>query len=146
MLTDIDHIGIAVPNLDEAVEGYRAALGISPHHAETIQDQGVKEVLLKVGSGFIQLLEPLRPDTPVGRFIAKRGAGIHHVGYRVRDLAAALKELKGQGVPLIDEAPRVGSMGNQIAFVHPRGFGGVLVELVQAPPTFGSQAISDSLG
>ncbi len=131
MLTDIDHIGIAVTDLDAAVEHYRETLGLAPHHAETIESQGVREVLFEAGSSFIQLLEPLGPETPVGRFLAKRGPGVHHVGYRVDDVAATLGQLKGEGVPLIDEVPRIGSMDNTIAFIHPRGFDGVLVELVQ---------------
>ncbi|MEX0990892.1 MAG: methylmalonyl-CoA epimerase [Actinomycetota bacterium] len=131
MLTDIDHIGIAVSDLDEAVEHYRATLGLAPHHSETLESQGVREVLFEAGSSFIQLLEPLGPDTPVGKFLAKRGPGVHHVGYRVDDVAATLAHLASEGVPLIDEEPRIGSMDNMIAFIHPRGFDGVLVELVQ---------------
>jgi len=131
MLTDIDHIGIAVTDLDEAVEHYRKTLGLAPHHSETIESQGVREVLFEAGSSFIQLLEPLDPDTPVGAFLARRGQGVHHVGYRVDDVAAALAHLASEGVPLIDEVPRIGSMNNTIAFIHPRGFDGVLVELVE---------------
>jgi methylmalonyl-CoA/ethylmalonyl-CoA epimerase len=132
VLVDVDHIGIAVIDLEEAVERYRATLGIAPHHSETIEDQGVNEVLFKAGTSYIQLLEPTGPDTPVGRFIAKRGAGVHHIGYRVGDINATLAHLKELAVPLIDEVPRIGSMGNTIAFAHPKGFEGVLVELVQA--------------
>ncbi len=131
MLTDIDHIGIAVTDLDEAVEHYRKTLGLAPHHSETIESQGVREVLFEAGSSFIQLLEPLDPDTPVGAFLARRGQGVHHVGYRVDDVAATLAHLASEGVPLIDEVPRIGSMNNTIAFIHPRGFDGVLVELVE---------------
>jgi methylmalonyl-CoA/ethylmalonyl-CoA epimerase len=134
MLTDLDHIGIAVVSLDESVERYRSALGCAPHHSETMQDQGVREVLFKTGSSFIQLLEPTGPDTPVGKFIAKRGAGLHHIGYRVGDIVAVLEHLKAEGIHLIDEVPRIGSMGNTIAFVHPKEFDGALVELVQATP------------
>ncbi len=132
MLTEIDHIGIAVPSLDDAVELYRATLGLAPLHAEKIESQGVREVLFKVGSSYVQLLEPLGPDTPVGRFIERRGPGLHHVGYRVEDVTASLAELKERGVRLVDEVPRIGSMGNTIAFAHPEAFGGVLVELVEA--------------
>jgi methylmalonyl-CoA/ethylmalonyl-CoA epimerase len=131
LLTDLDHVGIAVESLDESVERYRSALGCAPHHSETIQDQGVREVLFAAGSSFIQLLEPLGPDTPVGKFLAKRGPGIHHIGYRVGDIVAVLEHLKGEGIRLIDEVPRIGSMGNTIAFVHPKAFDGTLIELVQ---------------
>lgn len=131
MLTDIDHIGIAVVNLDEAVEHYRTTLGLAPFHSETIDSQGVNEVLFKAGTSFIQLLEATGPETPVGKFIARNGPGVHHVGYRVDNVAATLAHFKSEGVPLVDEVPRIGSMDNTIAFVHPKGFGGVLVELVQ---------------
>jgi len=130
-LVDIDHIGIAVADLAEAVDHYRRTLGLTPCHSETIESQGVREVLFEAGMSFIQLLEPLGPDTPVGRFIEKKGPGLHHVGYRVDDVAKALADLKGEGVTLIDEVPRIGSMGNTIAFVHPKDFGGVLAELVE---------------
>lgn len=131
MLVDIDHIGIAVTNLDEAVEHYRATLGVSPFHSETIEAQGVNEVLFEAGTSFIQLLEATGPDTPVGKFIARNGPGVHHVGYRVDDVAATLEHFKSLGVPLVDQEPRIGSMENIIAFAHPKGFEGVLVELVQ---------------
>lgn len=131
MLEDVDHVGIAVRDLGAAVEHYRAAFGIEPSHRETVEDQGVEEVLFKVGTSYIQLLRPLGPDTPVGKFLAKRGEGVHHVGYRVSDIGAALDRLRAQGIPLVDESPRPGSRGTTVAFVHPRGFRGVLVELVQ---------------
>lgn len=133
MLDDIDHVGIAVQDLEAAVERYRRAFGIEPAHRETVADQGVDEVLFRVGTSYIQLLGALGPDTPVGRFLAKRGEGIHHVGYRVGDVAAMLARLRGLDVPLVDEEPRPGSRGTSVAFVHPEGFGGVLVELVQEP-------------
>ena len=133
MLTQIDHVGIAVEDLDTAVEHYRRTLGVEPTHRERIEPQGVEEVLLAVGSSFIQLLGALRPDTPVGRFLERRGPGVHHVGYRVDDVAATLDHLRGDGVELIDRTPRPGSRGTTIAFVHPNGMGGVLVELVQLP-------------
>jgi methylmalonyl-CoA/ethylmalonyl-CoA epimerase len=128
---DIDHVGIAVEHLDESVELYRAVLGIEPFHRERVEDQGVDEVLFAVGSSFIQLLGATGPDTPVGRFLVERGAGVHHVAYRVDDVAAALNDLRADGVRLIDDAPRAGSRDTLIAFVHPRSMGGVLVELVQ---------------
>lgn len=131
MLTDVDHVGIAVANLDAAVEQYRTAFGIEPVHRERVRDQGVEEVLFRVGSSYVQLIGALGPDTPVGRFLAKRGPGLHHVGYRVDDVAAALEWLRARGVALIDQTPRRGSRGTTIAFVHPKGMGGVLVELVQ---------------
>jgi methylmalonyl-CoA/ethylmalonyl-CoA epimerase len=137
MLDDVDHVGIAVADLEAGVERYRAAFGIEPVHRETVEDQGVEEVLFKVGTSYIQLLRALGPDTPVGRFLARRGEGVHHVGYRVGDLRAVLARLKEQGVPLVDEEPRPGSRGTTVAFAHPKGFGGVLVELVQEPATAG---------
>ena len=133
MLTQIDHVGIAVEDLDAAVEHYRRTLGVEPTHRERIDPQGVEEVLLAVGSSFIQLLGALGPDTPVGRFLERRGPGVHHVGYRVDNVAATLEHLRGEGVELIDQTPRPGSRGTTIAFVHPNGMGGVLVELVQLP-------------
>ena len=129
--TQIDHIGIAVADLDAAVERYRRTLGIEPAHRERIEDQGVEEVLFEVGSSFVQLLGALGPETPVGRFLERRGPGVHHVGYRVDDVVDALVQLRAEGVRLIDETPRMGSRGTTIAFVHPQDMGGVLVELVQ---------------
>ena len=133
MLTQIDHVGIAVSDLREAVERYRRTFGIEPVHRERMDDQGVEEVLFAVGESFVQLLGALGPDTPVGRFLGKRGPGVHHVGYRVESVADALERLRAEGVGLIDEAPRPGSRGTRIAFVHPKDTGGVLVELVEAP-------------
>lgn len=131
MLTDIDHVGIAVEDLEAAVERYRAIFGLEPAHREVVRSQGVEEVLFRVGTSYIQLLGALGPDTPVGRFLAKRGPGFHHVAYRVDDVAAALERLRAEGVRLVDEVPRPGSRGTTIAFVHPQDLGGVLVELVQ---------------
>jgi len=133
VLTDIDHVGIAVTDLDGAVEHYRRLFGVEPAHREVVESQRVEEVLFAVGASYIQLVGALGPDTPVGRFLAKRGPGLHHVGLRVDDVAATLDKLKSEGVQLIDEAPRTGSRGTTIAFVHPKGMGGVLVELVQGP-------------
>lgn len=133
MLTQIDHVGIAVSDLREAVERYRRTFGIEPVHRERMDDQGVEEVLFAVGESFVQLLGALGPDTPVGRFLTKRGPGVHHVGYRVASVADALEHLRAEGIGLIDEAPRPGSRGTTIAFVHPKDTGGVLVELVEAP-------------
>jgi methylmalonyl-CoA/ethylmalonyl-CoA epimerase len=130
-LTDLDHVGIAVDDLEVAVDRHRRTLGVEPSHRERVDDQGVEEVLFAVGSSFIQLLGPLRPETPVGRFLASRGPGLHHVAYRVDDVALALEHLRGEGVRLIDESPRAGSRNTLIAFVHPKSMGDVLVELVQ---------------
>jgi methylmalonyl-CoA/ethylmalonyl-CoA epimerase len=132
MLTSIDHVGIAVADLDASVEHYRRTLGVDPVHRERVESQGVEEVLLEVGGSYIQLLGALGPDTPVGRFLQREGPGVHHVGFRVDDVARTLAELKAEGVRLIDDAPRPGSRGTTIAFVHPKGMGGVLVELVEA--------------
>ncbi|HEX9311806.1 MAG TPA: methylmalonyl-CoA epimerase [Actinomycetota bacterium] len=131
VVLDIDHVGIAVRDLEAAVEEYRASLGVEPVHRERVEDQGVEEVLFPVGTSYVQLLTATGPDTPVGRFLERRGEGVHHVGYRVADVAAALERLRTAGVPLVDEAPRPGSRGTTVAFVHPKGFRGVLVELVQ---------------
>jgi methylmalonyl-CoA epimerase len=130
-LTDIDHVGIAVEDLDAAVEEYRRLLGVEPVHRERVEDQGVEEVLFAVGSSYIQLLGALGPDTPVGRALASRGPGVHHVAYRVDDVASALDHLRAQGARLVDEVPRPGSRNTLIAFVHPKTMGGVLVELVE---------------
>jgi methylmalonyl-CoA epimerase len=130
-LIDIDHVGIAVTDLDAAVEEYRRLLGVAPTHRERVTDQGVEEVLFPVGSSFIQLLGALGPDTPVGRSLERRGPGVHHVAYRVDDIEAALRHQRAEGARLIDEEPRAGSRNTLIAFVHPSAMGGVLVELVQ---------------
>ena len=138
MLTRIDHIGIACRDLTERISFYETTFGLTVVSREINQEQGVREAMLHVadgpaGSSYIQLLEPLAADTPVGRFIARRGEGMHHVGYGVPDLSRALTALGAAGVPLIDKRPRHGSMGAAVAFLHPSGMGGVLTELVQAP-------------
>jgi len=130
-LTDIDHVGIAVADLEEGVATYERLLGVAPAHRERVVDQGVEEVLFAVGSSYIQLLGALGPDTPVGRSLDTRGPGVHHVAYRVDDVEAALEHLRGEGARLVDETPRPGSRNTVIAFVHPVAMGGVLVELVQ---------------
>ncbi len=139
MLTRIDHVGIACRDLAERISFYESAFGLTVVSREVNEAQGVREAMLHVadgpaGSSYVQLLEPLGADTPVGRFIARRGEGLHHVGYGVADVSAALAELGASGVRLIDERPRHGSMGAAIAFLHPAGVGGVLTELVQAAP------------
>jgi methylmalonyl-CoA/ethylmalonyl-CoA epimerase len=133
--TDIDHVGIAVADLEASVAHYRRTLGLEPAHRERVSDQGVEEVLFAVGSSYIQLLGSLGPETAVGRFLTARGEGVHHLAYRVHDLSAALEHLRAEGVRLVDEVPRPGSRGTTIAFVHPKSMGGVLVELVQESPT-----------
>jgi methylmalonyl-CoA/ethylmalonyl-CoA epimerase len=133
-LSEIDHVGIAVIDLDAAVREYGRAFGVEPAHRERVEDQGVEEVLFRVGTSYIQLLAPTGPETPVGRFLAKRGEGVHHVGYRVQDLRSVLARLRDAGAAVIDEVPRPGSRGTSVAFVHPRSFRGVLVELVQEGP------------
>jgi methylmalonyl-CoA epimerase len=131
VILDIDHVGIAVDDLETTVESYRRTLGVEPAHRETVADQGVEEVLFAVGTSFIQLLGALGADTPVGRFLETRGPGVHHVAYRVDDVGASLSHLRSEGVLLVDEVPRRGSRDTMIAFVHPKDMGGVLVELVQ---------------
>jgi methylmalonyl-CoA epimerase len=134
-LTAIDHVGIAVADLDEAVEHYRRTLGVQPARRERVIDQGVEEVMFAVGGSHIQLLGAISPDTPVGRFLASHGPGVHHVAYRVKDVAESLEHLRAAGARLIDETPRRGSGDTLIAFVHPKSMGGVLVELVQEGQT-----------
>ena len=130
---DIDHVGIAVDDLDAAVDLYRRTLGVEPVHRERVEDQGVEEVLLPMGTSYIQLLGALGVNTPVGAFLEARGPGLHHVAYRVDDVEDALTRLRAEGIRLIDESPRRGSRGTTIAFVHPKAFRGVLVELVGEP-------------
>jgi methylmalonyl-CoA/ethylmalonyl-CoA epimerase len=134
LLSRIDHVGIAVPNLDEAVERYRAAFGLEVVALESNPAQGVREAMLRLGESdsYVQLLEPLGPDTPVGKFLARRGEGLHHIGYAVDDVRVAMDSLAAQGVRILDEQPRHGSLGASIAFVHPKDLSGVLTELVQA--------------
>jgi methylmalonyl-CoA/ethylmalonyl-CoA epimerase len=127
----IDHIGVAVADLDAAIAIHRDTYGMPLVHRETIEDQGVEAALLDVGESHVELLAPLGDDTPVGRFLARRGPGLHHVAYRVDDVAATLEELRAAGLRLIDETPRAGIRGTQVAFLHPSAAGGVLTELVQ---------------
>ena len=133
MLLRIDHVGVACRSLEAAIERYTSVFGLAVVSLETNAEQGVREAMMATseGSSYVQLLEPLSDDTPVGRFLARRGEGVHHVGYAVADVAAALETFGGRGVRLIDERPRHGSMGASIAFLHPAGLGGVLTELVQ---------------
>jgi methylmalonyl-CoA/ethylmalonyl-CoA epimerase len=128
--TRIDHVGIAVDDLEAAVARYRELLGSEPVHRETVADQGVDEVLFAIGESYLQLLGARGPGTPVAGFLAKRGPGMHHVAYEVADLPATLRALAEQGAELIDESPREGLFGLQVAFVHPESAHGVLSELV----------------
>lgn len=137
MFTRIDHVGIAVRDLDAALDLYTSLFGLTLAGRETNEEQGVREAMLYVadspgGASYVQLLEPLGPDTPVGRFLEARGEGVHHIGYGVADVARSLELLKDQDVRLVDERPRHGSLGASIAFLHPKSVGGVLTELVQA--------------
>jgi methylmalonyl-CoA/ethylmalonyl-CoA epimerase len=136
LLTRIDHVGIACRDLDASIEFYVATFGLTIAGRETNDAQGVREAMLHVadapgGASYVQLLEPLSPDTPVGKFLESRGEGVHHIGYGVVDVSAALEQLGGGGLRLIDERPRHGSLGASIAFLHPKSLGGVLTELVQ---------------
>lgn len=131
MLSCIDHIGVAVDDIDKSLAVYRDTLGMPLVHRETVTEQGVDAALLDVGDGHIELLQPLSPDTPVGKFLAKRGPGLHHVAYRVVDVDATLHTLKAAGTRLIDEQPRTGIRGSRVAFLHPASTGGVLTEIVQ---------------
>jgi methylmalonyl-CoA/ethylmalonyl-CoA epimerase len=138
LLTRIDHVGIACHDLASAVAFYESTFGLVVAGREENSEQGVREALLRVadapaGASYVQLLEPLGPDTPVGRFLARHGEGVHHIGYGVTDIEAALASIGAAGVRLIDARPRHGSMGASIAFLHPKDVGGVLTELVQAP-------------
>jgi methylmalonyl-CoA epimerase len=131
LLTEIDHIAIAVNDLAAAVAYYEKAFGAHVHHREVVERDGVEEALLKVADSYIQLTAPTRPDSPVAKFLEKRGEGLHHVGYRVDDCAKALAAVIAAGGQAIDQAPRPGSRGTTVAFVHPKGSFGTLIELVQ---------------
>jgi methylmalonyl-CoA/ethylmalonyl-CoA epimerase len=131
VFASIDHVGVAVADLDAAIAIHRDTYGMPLVHRETLESQGVEAALLDVGDSHVELLAPLGADTPVGRFLARRGPGLHHVAYRVDDVAAALDELRAAGLRLIDEAPRPGIRGSRVAFLHPSAAGGVLTELVQ---------------
>jgi methylmalonyl-CoA/ethylmalonyl-CoA epimerase len=131
MLDRIDHTGVAVDDLDAAIKLYGEVLGMPLVHRETVAEQGVEAVLLDVGDGHVELLSPLGEDTPVGKFLARKGPGLHHVAYAVEDIEATLEQLSAAGVELIDAKPRVGIRGSLVAFLHPRSTGGVLTEIVQ---------------
>ena len=131
MLTEIDHIAIAVNDLEAAIEYYRATFGCEVGHREVVERDGVEEALLKVADSYVQLLTPTRDDSPVAKYLEKKGEGLHHVGYRVADCAAALARVKAEGHRVIDEEPRPGSRGTTVAFVHPKTAFGTLIELVE---------------
>lgn len=131
MLGRIDHVGVAVQDMDAALALYRDSLGLALVHRETVEEQGVDAALLDVGDGHVELLAPLGPETPVGRYLASRGPGLHHVAYAVEDIEAELGRLRDAGLRLIDESPRTGIRNSRVAFVHPAAVGGVLTELVQ---------------
>ena len=131
MFGAIDHVGVAVADLDAAIELYEGAFGMPVVHRETVDTMGVKAALLDVGDGHVELLLPLGDETPVGKFLAKRGPGLHHVAYRVDNIDDVLADLRGRGVELIDEQARTGIRQSRVAFLHPQGAGGVLIELVE---------------
>lgn len=131
MFKRIDHIGVAVEDLDAAIKLYERGFEMELVHRETVESQGVEAVLLDIGEGHVELLAPLGPDTPVGKFIAKKGPGIHHVAYSVDDIDATLEQAKAAGMRMIDETARVGIRGSRVAFVHPAATGSVLTEIVE---------------
>jgi methylmalonyl-CoA epimerase len=133
LLLNIDHVAVAVADLDAAVARHVRLFGAEVASREVVTSQGVEEVMIRIGGSSLQLLSPLGPDTPVGRFLARRGEGLHHIAYAVPDIDAALAHLLSEGAEMIDPEPRIGGGGRRIAFVHPRSFGGTLIELVEIP-------------
>ena len=131
MLDRIDHVGVATEDLEGAIALYEGSFGMPVAHRETVESQGVEAVLLDVGDGHVELLAPLGPDTPVGKFLAGKGPGLHHVAYAVDDIEEALSKLKEAGVDLIDNEPRTGIRDSRVAFLHPKAMGGVLTEIVE---------------
>src|SRR5215218_4543677 len=131
LLTEIDHVAIAVRDIEAAIDYYAKAFGATVEHREVVESDGVEEALLNVAESYVQLLTPTRDDSPVAKYLEKKGQGMHHIGYRVDDCAAALESLRAQGNRLLDEVPRPGSRGTTVAFVHPKGASGTLIELVQ---------------
>ena len=131
MLDRIDHIGVATDDLDGAIALYEGTLGMPVAHRETVESQGVEAVLLDVGEGHVELLRPLGPDTPIGRYLERKGPGLHHVAYAVDDIEGVLGKLKESGIDLIDSEPRIGIRRSRVAFVHPRSTDGVLTEIVE---------------
>ena len=137
MLKKIYHLGYAVEDVEAAARFYRENFGAEPGEPEVVEEQGILATMFRVGESSVELVQPTRPDSPVGKFLARRGEGFHHVAYLVDDLDAALAELKENGVELIDERPRIGAGGTRMAFVHPKNAFGVLTELVESPPEGG---------
>jgi len=131
MFARVDHIGVAVEDLEAAIALHEDAYGMALVHREVVDDQGVEAVLLDVGENHVELLRPLAEESPVGRFLANRGPGLHHVAYQVTDVQAVLADLRARGLQLIDETPRTGIRGSRVAFLHPAACGGVLTEIVQ---------------
>lgn len=131
MFDRIDHIGVAVDDLDAALDLYKQRYEMTEQHREVVEAQGVEAVLLEIGEGHVELLKPLGPDTAVGKFLASRGPGLHHVAYQTTDIDAALEQMRAAGLELIDQTPRVGIRGTRVAFLHPKATGGVLTELVE---------------
>ena len=131
---NIDHIAIAVRDLDAALEEYESLYGGTALYREKVEAQGVDEAMVAIGGSYVQLLEPLSPDSPVGRFLEKRGEGLHHIAFAVADIEAAIEHLKTEGARLVDDVPKAGGRGSRIAFVHPAAFAGTLVELVELEP------------
>ncbi len=131
LLTEIDHVAIAVSDLDAAIDYYERAFGATVAHREVVERDGVEEALMRVADSYVQLSMPIRDNSPVARFIEKRGEGIHHIAFRVDDCAVALEAMKAAGATPIDDAPRPGSRGTTVAFIHPKGSFGTLIELVQ---------------
>lgn len=131
MFGQIDHVGVAVEDLDESIALYRDQLGMHETHRETVEEQGVHAVLLEVGEAHIELISPIGPEGSVARFLARNGSGLHHVAYRTDDIEAELRRLAAAGMRMIDEEPRTGILGSRVAFVHPKSTGGVLTEIVQ---------------
>ena len=132
LATRIDHVGIAVPNLDDAIEFYRSAFGLESVHEETNEEQGVREAMLQIGNSYLQLLAPLSDDSPIGKFLDRNGPGIQQVAFGVDDIEAAGDQLRSAGVRVLYDAPKIGTGGSRVNFVHPKDCGGVLVELVES--------------
>ncbi len=130
----IDHVGIAVADLDSGIARYQELLGVSPSVRKRMEKDGIDAAMLDLGSTHVELIAPTGPESAISRFLEKHGEGMHHVAYRVDDIRAALAQLRGQGARLLDEEPRVGVMGHLVAFIHPQSAGGVLTELVEAHP------------
>jgi len=127
----IDHIGVAVSSIEESIGLYTGRFEMAEQHRETVEEQGVKAVLLEVGEGHIELIEPLSPDSGVAKFIERKGEGMHHVAYQTDDIDATLEKVRAAGLRLIDEEPRIGIRGSRVAFLHPKATGGVLTEIVE---------------